>query len=238
MGSERKNSKQEKASKKDEDCSCAFCRLRGLPQGRLFDGQQQNPHAKLCAVRLPQLQRQKLQPVRGEKLQLTLDLLLDLQQLDLQQLDLPLDLQQLDLQQRDLPLDLQQLDLQQLDLQQLDLPLHLQQLDLQQLHLQQLDLQQLHLQQLHLQQLDLLLDLQQLQRQRLVLHLPQPQPQPQLHLPGEKLLQPWQGTGLQLSATALHLSVMKERTELALPLCLLLHFSCLQSLPAFCSMLA
>jgi len=43
MGSERKNSKQEKAAKKDEDPSCAFCRLRGLPQGRIVDGGERMP---------------------------------------------------------------------------------------------------------------------------------------------------------------------------------------------------
>merc|ERR1739841_364842 len=42
MGSARKNSQQEKelkAAKKDEDPTCAFGRLCGLPQGRLLDGQ-------------------------------------------------------------------------------------------------------------------------------------------------------------------------------------------------------
>merc|ERR1712192_124758 len=45
---------------------------------------------------------------------------------------------------------------------------------------------------------------------------------------------------LQLSSTALRVSAMmgQKRTELALPLCLFLPFSCLQSLPAFCSMFA
>merc|ERR1712116_88894 len=45
---------------------------------------------------------------------------------------------------------------------------------------------------------------------------------------------------LQLSSTALRVSAMmeKEATELALPLCLFLPFSCLQSLPTFCSMFA
>merc|ERR1712181_127733 len=131
-----------------------------------------------------------------------------------------------DLQQLDLPLDLQQLDLQQLDLQQLDLLLDLQQLD-PLLDLQPLDLPLLIPQQLPLPQ-PLLLPL-------LPLNLLRPMTLLQLLW---LLLLPWQGTGLQLSATALHLSVMKERTELALPLCLFLPFSCLQSLPAFCSMFA
>merc|ERR1711970_1027586 len=50
MGSERKTSKQEKAAKKDEDRPCAFCCLRGLPQGRLFDGHNNRTHVPSCVL--------------------------------------------------------------------------------------------------------------------------------------------------------------------------------------------
>merc|ERR1712055_763313 len=50
MGSERKNSKQEKAAKKDEDRPCPFCCLCGLPQGCLFDGHNNRTHVPSCVL--------------------------------------------------------------------------------------------------------------------------------------------------------------------------------------------
>merc|ERR1711928_162753 len=74
MGSERKNSKQEKAAKKDEDRPCAFCCLCGLPQGRLFDGHNNRTHVPSCVLCNYHNCSGRNYNQCGRKLQLTLDL--------------------------------------------------------------------------------------------------------------------------------------------------------------------